>query len=255
MIKNFTDGLCLVLEAGSLIFRKGVRRFVVVPLLINVVVFSGAIWIGLRIFQTMLDSLVAWTPAWLDWIQWLIWPLVVIMILIIVYYSFTVVANLIAAPFNSLLSERVETLMDGQPGSEMKHGESIASMATRTVWSELRKIIYQLKWLVGLLVLSFIPGLNVVAPFAWIYFGAWTLAIEYVDYPMGNHGMFFAQVKQVLKQDRWRALGLGTGVMLLTLIPVLNFVAMPIGVIGGTLFWVKRNQPNHESNDGLLSEN
>ncbi|MGB5706828.1 MAG: sulfate transporter CysZ, partial [Arenicellales bacterium] len=214
----------------------------------------GAIWFGLRIFQTMLGSLVARVPAWLDWIQWLIWPLVVIMILIIVYYSFTVVANLIAAPFNSLLSERVEKLMDGQVDLETKRGESITSMAMRTVWSELRKIIYQLKWLVGLLIISFIPGLNIVAPFAWIYFGAWTLAIEYVDYPMGNHGMFFAQVKQVLKQDRWRALGLGSGVMLLTLVPILNFVAMPIGVISGTLYSVKRIQPNHQFDGSLLSE-
>jgi len=33
------------------------------------------------------------------------------------------------------------------------------------------------------------------------------------------------------------ALGFGSGVTVLTMIPVLNFVAMPAAVIGGTLLW------------------
>ena len=36
------------------------------------------------------------------------------------------------------------------------------------------------------------------------------------------------------------ALGFGAGLMLMTLVPVLNFLAMPVGVTGATALWVER---------------
>jgi CysZ protein len=43
-----------------------------------------------------------------------------------------------------------------------------------------------------------------------------------------------------MKRRRLTALGFGAGVMLLMLIPGINFVAMPAAVAGGTLLWVNR---------------
>ena len=239
MDSGFLVGIGCVIEARRYLFKTGIRQFVLIPLVINILIFSIAIWFGVRFFKSMLETLVAWTPGWLDWIQWLLWPLLIFMILIIVYFSFTVVANLIAAPFNALLSQRVELLLAEQPGGEPAPVQSVSSLVGRTLWSELCKIMYQLSWLLGLVLISIIPGVNLIAPFAWAYFGAWMLSIEYADYPMGNHGHYFAEVRRTLNQGKLSALGLGSGIMLLTLIPVLNFLSMPMGVIGGTLYWMK----------------
>lgn len=240
MLSNFLSGFRLALSGFSLIFRKGIRPFVIVPFLINLLVFSAAIWLGWRNFAHLLDLMVAWLPSWLDWIQWLIWPLAIFLGLVIIYYTFTLLANLIAAPFNSLLSERVELLLGGKPVPPFEGFKTIPGLLTRTIWSELRKIVYQVKWLILLLICSVIPGVNLLAPFAWVYFGAWMLSIEYGEYPMGNHGHFFADVKSKLKADRATAMGMGAGIMLLTLVPGLNFLAMPVGVASGTALWVKR---------------
>jgi len=240
MINHFLIGLRLVLTGFRLIFKKGIRPFVIVPFLINLFIFSGAIWLGWQWFTRLLDSMLNWLPSWLDWLQWLIWPLAVFSVVVMVYYSFTVLANVIAAPFNSLLSERAEALISGQTVPEFQGFASIPGMLVRTLWAEARKAAYQLKWLIALIILSFIPVLNLVAPLAWLWFGAWMLSIEYGEYPMGNHGYYFAKVKTTLKSDRATAMGMGFGLMLLTMIPLLNFLAMPVGVVGGTVFWVKR---------------
>ena len=87
---------------------------------------------------------------------------------------------------------------------------------------------------------SLIPGINLIAPFAWFCFAAWMLAINYVDYPMGNHDFYFANVKDSLKKDRMTALGLGSGILLLTLIPGLNFFAMPVGVVSASIYYVNK---------------
>lgn len=89
----------------------------------------------------------------------------------------------------------------------------------------------------GLLFL--IPGINVAAPFIWALFSAWMLAIEYLDYPMANHALHFATQRRILRGNRLLAYGFGGGTLLLTMIPVLNFIAMPAAVAGATALWVE----------------
>ena len=240
-LHRFSSGLRYVVDGIGLIFRPGARRFVAVPLLVNTLLFSGALWFGYRTLGAMLDRFATWLPSWLDWIVTVIWPLVVLMVIIAIYYTFTLVANFIAAPFNSLLAEKIETILRGSNTTPGFGFRKLPEIAGRTIWSETRKLLYQLKWLILLLIISLVPGLNVLAPFAWFYFGAWMLSVNYVDYPMGNHDLYFSEVKRKLKSNRATALGLGSGLMLLTLVPGLNFIAMPVGVAAGTRFWVENS--------------
>jgi CysZ protein len=89
-------------------------------------------------------------------------------------------------------------------------------------------------------VLFLIPVLYPVAPFLWLAFGAWMLALEYADYPMGNHGLRFPEQRRRLREQRLTSLGFGATALLLTMIPVVNFVAMPAAVAGATALWVQR---------------
>ena len=88
-----------------------------------------------------------------------------------------------------------------------------------------------------MLLLFLIPGLQIIAPFLWLAFSAWFLSLEYMDYPMGNHGLDFRAQLGALKKNRLTALGFGGGLTLLMMIPVLNFAAMPAAVAGATAMW------------------
>jgi CysZ protein len=105
------------------------------------------------------------------------------------------------------------------------------------ILSELRKLLYFVLRAVPLLILFLIPGINIAAPFLWLAFNAWYLALEYGDYPMGNHGILFKDQHTRLKRVRLNALGFGTGLLVLMAIPGLNFLAMPAGVAGATVLW------------------
>ena len=83
---------------------------------------------------------------------------------------------------------------------------------------------------------------NIISPILWVVFGAWLLSLEYFDYPMGNHDLVFAEEKRRLGARRGIALGFGGGVMVLTSIPVINFITMPVAVAGATLLWVEHLQ-------------
>jgi sodium-dependent dicarboxylate transporter 2/3/5 len=88
------------------------------------------------------------------------------------------------------------------------------------------------------LLLFLIPGINLAAPFLWLAFGAWMLALEYADCPLGNHGVTFRESRGLIAQRRGVALGFGTVIMGLTAVPGLNLIAMPVAVCGATAMYV-----------------
>ena len=162
-----------------------------------------------------------------------------------VFYSFTLLANLIAAPFNSMLAARVEARLSGSTIRDIDT-EAFWKIMIRSSGAELIKMLYFIKWLIPLLVLTFIPVINIIAPFAWFIFAAWTFALEYTDYPLGNHGQLFKEVREYNRKNRIRALGFGSVVFVLTSIPFLNFLAMPVAVCGATRLTIKVKENHHE---------
>ena len=245
-MNGFLQGIQYVLKGFSLITQKGIRPFVVIPLLINILLFAGGVWLAVSQADYWISHLL---PTWLTWLEWLLWPIFIIVIFFAVFYTFTLLANFISAPFNSLLAEQIEKRLNGLPVAEFQGLKSIPNLIARTFRSELSKLWYMAKWGILLIILTFIPGINVISPVAWTVFGAWMLAIEYADYPMGNHELYFQQQLGILKKHRPHALGFGWILSLMTSIPVLNFFAMPIGVAGGTALWVdKLSQSKADSN-------
>ena len=172
------------------------------------------------------------------------WPLFAITFLLLLLFGFTLVANLLAAPFNDLLAERVEIYLTGEkPAYRLQLLQTIVP----ALRSELVKIGYFASRGAPLLLLFVIPGINLAAPFAWALFSAWMQAQEYAEYPLGNHEIFFRQQRRLLKKHRYAALGFGGGVMLLLMLPVLNFLIMPAAVSGATIWWVERIKPSLQS--------
>uniref|UniRef100_UPI002355197C sulfate transporter CysZ n=1 Tax=Methylophaga thiooxydans TaxID=392484 RepID=UPI002355197C len=109
----------------------------------------------------------------------------------------------------------------------------------KMIFNELRKVAYLLMWVLPLLILSLIPGLNLFAPLLWLLFSSWTLALDYHDYPMGNHQLAFRQQRELLRQNRGLALGFGGATMLATMIPILNFLVIPAAVAGATKLYLE----------------
>lgn len=243
--KNITNSVSPIKGAGF--FLRGLRGiwnpallpYVAIPLLINLSLFATGTWWLADEFSRLLDTWLPELPSWLSWLESIIWVLFGVVILVLVYYSFTLVANLIAAPFNSFLAEKAEFLLTG---NKPAFDESVAVQIRRAIVSEIRKLLYILSRTIPLvlisLILMFIPGVNAAVPVLWFLFSAWLLSNEYLDYTLGNHGLMFPQVRQFARERRSGALGFGSAVTLATSIPLLNLFVMPAAVVGGVHFVV-----------------
>jgi CysZ protein len=235
MAQNPFRGALFLLGGFQLLARPGLRRYVAVPLAVNLLVFGVGIWAGAAGFDQLMERMRANIPGWLSWLEWLLWPLFVLALLIIVFYSFTLLANLLAAPFNGLLAEQAERVITGRRVDDNTDWPKLLRELPATLADEVRKVLYALLWSVPFLLLALLVPL--IGPLLWFLFSAWVLALQYLDFPMGNHGLKFRQMRTALWRRLPLGLSFGGAVSLATAIPVVNFAVMPAAVAGATLMW------------------
>ena len=226
-------------EGLKLVLSPGLRLFVLLPLAINTLLFIGLIALAMQQFGGWVDTFMPSLPTWLSFLEYIIWPLFVLMVLVIMFFSFTLLANIIAAPFNGFLAEKVEVVVRGRDDFPPFSWGELMAMVPRTLGRELRKLAYFLPRAIPLLILTFIPGLNLVAAPLWILFGVWMMAVQYIDYPADNNKLGWNEMLAWLREKRWQSLGFGGATYLALMIPFVNILVMPAAVAGATLFWVR----------------
>ncbi|SDB13262.1 CysZ protein [Pseudidiomarina indica] len=223
----------------ELAFQRGLRRYVFIPLCINIVLFSVAIYYSFHYTAQGVDALIAWLPSFLAWLEWILWPLAVITLLLLVALTFTSIANLIASPFNSLLAEQVELRLSGQSvpdGGVMGMVRDIPRILLR----ELQKILYLIPRFIGFgLLLIFVP---IIGQILWFLFGGWMMTIQYADYPFDNHKVPFKTMRRQLWQHPGKSLSFGCIVAVLASLPIINLLLIPVAVCGATAMWVDHHK-------------
>ena len=231
-----STGFHYFIKGWSLLAQKKFLPFVIIPLIINILLIIGLSWLFLSSMNHWFELLL---PSWLDWLSFILIPLIFVLLLVGFYFAFTTLANFIAAPFNALLSEKVELQLTNQPlGDTSLFGmlKDIPRMLKR----EWQKMMYSVPRLVALFFLGFVPVLGQTAvPVLAFIFGAWMIAIQYCDYPFDNHKISFPRMRNALSQNNWMNYTFGTLVSLFTMIPFVNFVVMPVAVCGATAMWVE----------------
>ncbi len=243
-MNDFIKGFSYALSGFSWILRPKIRRFVYVPLAINIILFAIAIGLLSQFAESWVGDWIGQKTDWWGIFQWaydIIIPILTFVIyatlFIVSFFLFSSVANVIAAPFNALLSKAVEKRLAGQKitYSEMPLSKEIWI----TVKTEIVKLLRFIAVACLILVLLAIPVVNVIFPVIWFIFMAYALSQQYIDYPMANHGYFYPVQRKLLKQNRMQRLGFGTAANLLLFVPIVNFIAMPVSVCGATVWWQK----------------
>ena len=240
-MENLLKGAGYLFKGFRLMNQQGVRRFAYLPMAINIVIFSVAIWLGYSQFDAWLDSLLpTWLPDWLmTAVMWIIMPIFTALVSIIVFFSFSIIANFLASPFNGPLAEAVERSLTGQTPTVLPWQQIIKDTPS-VLWNELKKIKYFLLWIIPLFIFSWIPVVNIAAPILWFLFSGWMLTLEYHDYPMGNHQLKFPEQRDKLKTQRALTLGFGLTTLAVTMIPIVNFIVIPAAVAGATALYLEQ---------------
>jgi len=210
----------------KLLTNPKLRLFILIPVLINIVLYSIAMALG----YYYVDKLIAqFIPVSLHWLSWILWPLFFISFFVVGFFTFTVLANLIASPFYGILSAKTLSIISGK-------AQIVEQPVLKVVAAELKRVLYIVTRMLPLLVLFFIPVVNIIASFVLSVFGAWCLAMEFMAYPLENEGLLFVDQKRLIKTVWLGALSFGAVTMIGLTLPLLNIIIGPAAVIGSTLY-------------------
>jgi len=248
---NPLSGLGYFLTGLRLLTAPGVKRYVIMPFMINCLLFAAVIWFGFGQVSVWINGLLANLPDWLHWLSWILYVVFGLLCLLVVFFCFSLLANIIAAPFNDLLCAAVAKQVAGTAIFDSAQQPPFVQQILPAMRDEVRKLFYFAKWSIPFLILLLIPGLNVIGSVLWFLFSAWMLNLEYLEYPMSQHDPDFKRFVGQIRQHKVLSLSYGSVVSAATLVPVLNFLVMPAAVAGATVIWLNHYRDQQATNSVL----
>lgn len=238
--RRFAGALLLPWRAfGFLAAHRRLWPLVALPALINAVFFVAALvllvgrvddLLALWWAQPAADGLLGWLARGLWTVVWL---LAAALGVVLSYVAVLLVGGIVASPFNDVLSERTEHALTGRAVPDP--GESVLGGALRAVGSALVITLAYGLLMVPVLLLNLVPVAgSLAAALVGGLLGAFFVALEYADSTFGRYRLPLRARVRRLRADAALALGFGLGTSLLLAVPLLNFVVIPIAVVGGT---------------------
>lgn len=236
MLKDTLSGVLAYFKAFNLVGKAGLWRYFLAPAFISAALFIAILALAL----TINDPLGAWLTSWWPWEwgngavsevgKWVSALLIVIFGLIL--YKHLVL--ILCGPFMSPLSERLEHYLTGHsPNTPVG---LVANMRTtiRGVRLALRLMLRELLLTVPLLLMGFIPGLNIVSVVLLFLLQAYYAGYGNLDFTLERYFNVRDSVRFV---HRHRGVALGNGIpFILLLFTGLGFlVALPLSAAAGTL--------------------
>jgi CysZ protein len=221
------QGFNFFAQGARTTMRKDVRPFVFLPAIVSLAIIAGGLTLGFSYINDLSNYLISSLPGWMSFLEWILQPLLYLLGLLVGAWSFGFLATIIGSPFLGDLALKV----DNMPDPQIAWYKQIMPALGR----ELRKLRYHIPRLLLLLLLSVIPVVNTLAPFLWVAFGAWLMAVQFCDYTNENRQLPFEATLVTLQANKAKALGFGACVTLAMAVPLANFLVAPIAVAGGTL--------------------
>ena len=225
--------------AGFLLKRPRLLRYLAIPFCINLLIFSLSVYFGIDLFNGLLEQYLPTGDAWY-WVllNYLAWIAAFLLTAVLVFFSFTVVGNLIASPFNELLSERAEEVVSGTASDQPFSLRRFWSEARHAMGVELKKQLFFIAGMIALFMINLIPAFGapvyaVLAPLFTLFF----LVVEYLGFVLMRKQLRFGRQRGYVLKRPLLMLGFGCGVFCLLAIPLLQFFCIPLAVVGATLLW------------------
>ncbi len=244
MIKNIINSIKAYTQSFGLISKLKLWKYFFIPVVISIVT---ALTIGLSAYG-LSDTIGAYiSKIWVwEWgkqtftgISSVIGGLAVVVLGLILYKH---IIMALSAPFMSPVSEKIEAHLSGIPLSESHHHRttSFGQQLWRGIRINIRNLFKELLFTIPILLLSFIPVVNIISTVLLFLIQAYYAGFGNMDYTLERHFNYKESLNFVSKH---KGLAIGNGIifMLFLLIPVLGVIlVLPFSVTAASIKTVEQ---------------
>ena len=211
--------------------------YILLPLIITLAIFTLFTSWGIHLFQQTIVHYIPRGDAWY-WqiLSALLWMVAILLTTVLVFFAFTAVGNLIASPFNDLLSEKTESILNNNQKDHTPFAwRTFFAEAWQTMLVEMKKIAVFLLGMLFLLLLNFLPVVgSLLYAILSIFWTILFLAVEYSGYVFTRRQMTYGLQRHIIFANFSLFMGFGTGVFCILAIPFMQLLCIPLGVVGAT---------------------
>ncbi len=241
MFKDFFAGLGAYAKAFGMISKLGLWAYALAPMLLTLILMGIIGFSAYGLSDDLGNFLISWW-SW-DWGSEVInnlgsW-LGGILIFILGILSLKYLVLIIAAPFMSLLSEKIEAKLTGRVSTQsFSAGKAVKDMI-RGLRLALRNITREIFITLFLLILGLIPIFTWLSPILIFIVQAYYAGFGNADYTLERH-FNLKQSIRFAKQHRGLMIGNGTPFMLLLMTGIGFLFAPVLSTVAATLESLKR---------------
>lgn len=201
----------------------------IVPIALTLIAIACLLWFSVWIAGRFVDGA---EPAQ-NQIRLIAQAVVLILAIFVTHILYVPLARVLLAPFAEAISRRTSTII-GAPVTGSSRG------VMRSIFEGAKLVSFQLLIAGAALALSF--ALPPIAGFVGVASAVLFVSIDYLDVPLSVHGYGLKQKLGIISGNKALACGFGMAGYLLLIIPILNLLSLPVGVIGATLATSKVHQ-------------
>jgi CysZ protein len=236
VIKNILKGIQAYTGALALISKLKLWKYFLVPIIISVITAS-LIALSAYGLSDNIGNFIARVWPWdfgkdtFTWISTFIGAIVVIAIGLILYKH---IIMALSAPFMSPVSEKIEAHLTGVERHNHRD-TSFKEQLWRGIRINVRNLIKELLITVPLLLLKFIPVVNILSTVLLFLIQAYYAGFGNMDYTLERHFKYKDSIKFV-RQNRGIAIGNGLVFILFLIIPVIGVIlVLPMSVTAASI--------------------
>jgi len=247
MLSEFYIGVKNFLRAPRFIFKHNLAWVLLVPIVLNIILVvlgfgaTGRLSEMLTEFvQTSFgDALFSGDSYIGSAIEWVFWLLFKLAFLFVYAYVGGFIVLMILSPLLAYISERTEEIEDGTtyPFSWSQFFQDIL----RGIGVAGRSLFYELLVSFIVLLITFIPGLNLVTPILFFAVTAYFYGYSFMDYNLERRRLSSKSSQTYIFNHKAMTIGVGSPYALLVLLPVIGpsfaGIAAIFGTVAATLTW------------------
>lgn len=229
---KFFRQLSFSLEKYGLAFRLMAKYrlwlYLLYPLVLNILVFSGGMWLVSGLAETSLSyiqdvfglqNLSSEDSSLVQIIlYWLLWFVFKVLYFILFAFLSGSIILILMSPALTLLSERTEKILTGTEYPFVL--SSFLRETYRGILLAIRNTIFQFALMIFLFLLGFIPFVGVLIPFALLIVSSYFFGFSFMDYYQERRKLSISESVRFMRANKGLAVGNGLPFALLLLIPL-----------------------------------
>ncbi len=261
--KSFLSGWMALFKSFGLVGENtSLIKFFVIPFVLNLIILTGVLFFTMTNVDSSIEGILKNFLTGDSWYITMIKPFILIikflvelilfvLILVVVIFLYSILGGIVTAPFNDIISQRVEIIKGIKQEEENFSIPAAIADVILVIKNIIKMILFMVLINALLFVLNIVPFFGQIA-FAFLSFlvTMFFLGFQFFEFPFERRGLTFGQKIKIAWKFKMMVVGLGSGFFVISAIPIVGFLSLNVATVGATTLFVDNINPVLE--DGIV---